>query len=157
MYLCFVLWTWYTVPPEAYSAQQCDFSARGGSGTSEAVISVMCFSTWMDGGRDRSMDGWACSMVTVWLLCPCDVPRTPTYTTVGLPGLDTHRVEHVCWQVHKRAHTHIQVQIYQSNAGVTSTNRWNAAAIIYSPWAALTSYKIWISPREKWHFSSWSF
>lgn len=29
----------------------------GGSGTSEAVISVMCFTTWMDGGKDRSMDG----------------------------------------------------------------------------------------------------
>lgn len=40
-----------TAPPEAYTAQQCDFSAGGGSGTSEAVISVTCFSTWVDGGE----------------------------------------------------------------------------------------------------------
>lgn len=32
-------------------------SAQEESGTLKAAISVMCFSTWMDGGKDRSMDG----------------------------------------------------------------------------------------------------
>lgn len=31
--------------------------AAGNSGTSDAVIFVMCFTTWMDGRIDGSMDG----------------------------------------------------------------------------------------------------
>lgn len=66
----------------------------GESGTSEAVISVMCFSSWMDGGKDRSMDGWACSIVTVWLQWPCTYHCELPGHTSGRACVPTHT--HTC-------------------------------------------------------------
>lgn len=106
VYLCSSLWPWYTLPPVACTVQYRAFSAWGESGTSEAVISVMCFSTWMDGGKNRSMGGWVCSMVTVWLLWPCDMLYY--YWLLG----DGHTSGRTC--ALKQARTYTRAHPYQS-------------------------------------------